>query len=230
MKNMYVIFAACFVAIMMAAPMTADAAGTVKGTISTKSGGAPVKINITKDKGVCGKTPLFKENLIVSKSGGVANAVVEILEAGEAKAVKVHIAQNGCRFTPHVVLMPASSSLEINNRDGLTHNFHSYGFENDPVNFSQPGDMKVKVVKGENFESAEAVQLRCDIHEWMEAWAYVTESGAAAITDANGNFTITGVKPGAYKVKIWHEALGEVEQDITVKDGDNVLNHTLTKK
>ena len=187
------LFSFAFVVVLISA--TDGFAGTVNGVISGK-GGEPAKINVTKDHAVCGKTPLIKENLLVSGSGGLKNAVVEIVGAGEAGAKKVVLAQDGCRFTPHVVVVGPESEVEAQNRDGITHNFHSYGFENDPVNFSQPGDMKVKVVKGENFELPEVVQIRCDIHEWMEAWVVISESSAVAITDENGAFTIPNVKSG----------------------------------
>ena len=203
-------------------------AATVKGKISGKSGGAPAKINVTKDQSVCGKKPLFKEALIVSKSGGLKNAVIEIVGTDAAKPGQGVIAQDGCKFSPHVVTVTAESAIKVENKDGITHNFHTFGFENDPVNFSQPGDMKTKVVK-EGFEMPEVIKLQCDIHEWMNAWIVVTEGASVGISGDDGSFTIPNVKPGSYKVKVWHEKLGEVVKDITVKDGDNVFNLALGK-
>jgi len=200
-------------------------AGTVSGTISANPAGKPAKIRITKDAWVCGKKePLVKEGLRVSKSGGLANAVVEIIGAGKSIPEKVQVVQENCRFVPHVVVIPSASSVVVNNRDGIMHNFHSFAFKNDTVNFAQPGDMKTKTVKGENFQFPEVVQIKCDIHEWMLFWALVTESAYVAVTDANGNFSIPGVPPGNYRVKIWHETLGEKDQDIKVKGGTTAFN------
>jgi hypothetical protein len=205
-------------------------AGTVKGTISANPVGAPKPIKITKDPQVCGKKiPLVDESLLVSKSGGLKNAIVEIIGAGKAKPGKVSLTQEGCHFDPHVFVIPAASDLVVNNKDGLMHNFHSFAFENDPVNFAQPGEMKTKVVKGENFEFPEIVQIKCDVHEWMMSWALVTESAYVAVTDANGNFSIPNVPPGNYKIKVWHETLGEKEQDIAVKDGATAFNFKMAK-
>lgn len=211
---------------LLVAPALASAA-TVKGVISGKDG-TPAKINITKDQAVCGKKPIFKEDIIVSKSGGLKNAVVEILGTGEAKPGEATIAQDGCQFVPHVMTVTAESVVTVENKDGITHNFHTFGFENDPVNFSQPGDMKTKKLE-EGFEEPEVIKVQCDIHEWMNGWIVVTEGATAAVSGDDGSFTIANVKPGSYKIKVWHEKLGEVEKDITVKDGDNTFNLTMGK-
>ncbi len=198
-------------------------AGTVKGVISAKAGGAPAAINITKDQAVCAKNPISDESLLVSGSGGLQNAVVEIVGAGSTEPIEVTMSQDGCRFAPHVITVTAESSVVVENKDGITHNFHTYGFDNDPVNFSQPGDMKTKKVE-EGFEEVEVIKVQCDIHEWMAGWVVVTEGSAVAVTDANGAFTIDNVAPGNYKIKVWHEKLGESEGDIVVKDGDNAFS------
>lgn len=206
-------------------------AGTVKGKISAQSAGEPAKINVNKDQAICGAKPfLLKENVpLVSKSGGLRNAVVEIIGTGGAKPGKVTLAQKGCRFEPHVQAITTGSSIDVKNDDGISHNFHSYAFENESVNFAQPGDMKVKTVKGASLAVPEAVQIKCDIHEWMSAWVVVSDNTAVAVTGPEGEFTILGVKPGNYKVKVWHETLGVVQQDITVKDSDTVFNLAMKK-
>lgn len=202
-------------------------AGTVKGTISAKAAPKGAKIKITKDQAICGKVDKFNESLVVSKSGGLANAVIEI-KTGVGAPGKASIAQDGCWFKPHVIAVTAETKITVENKDGIGHNFHTFGFDNDPVNFAQPGDMKTKVVK-EGFEEPEVIKVQCDIHEWMNAWIVVTESSTVAVTDANGSFSIPNVKPGKYTVKIWHEKLGEIEKEITVKDGDTVFNLTMAK-
>lgn len=219
-----------FVAAISLAMAAESSAGTVKGKISAQGAGEPAKINVNKDQAICGAKPLFKENApLVSKSGGLRNAVVEIIGTGGAKPGKVTLTQKGCRFEPHVHAIITGSSIDVKNDDGISHNFHSYAFENESVNFAQPGDMKVKMVKGASFAAPEVVQIKCDIHEWMNAWIVVSDNTAVAVTGPEGEFTILGVKPGNYKVKVWHETLGVVQQDITVKDADTVFNLTMKK-
>lgn len=227
--NVKTIFITLLAATFGMLPTIADA-GAVKGTISADPVGAPKAIKITKDPNICGKKgKLVNEALLVSKSGGLKNAIVEIIGAGKSKPTKITIIQEGCQFKPHVIIIPSTSSLTVNNKDGIMHNFHSFAFENDPVNFAQPGEMKSKTIKGENFEFPEIVQMKCDVHEWMLAWALVTESAYAAVTDANGNFSIPNVPPGKYKIKVWHETLGEKEMDIEVKGGGASFNLKMKK-
>ncbi|MBI4828676.1 MAG: carboxypeptidase regulatory-like domain-containing protein [Nitrospinae bacterium] len=218
--------AACALTLLYTAPA---GAATVKGVISTpKKAGAPEAIKVTKDHAICGAKPLTKEEMLVSGAGGLKNAVVIIEGAGKAAPGKGGIAQQGGRFEPHVITLPAKSKLEIKNNDGISHNFHSFGFENDPVNFSQPGEMKVKVVD-KGFDYPEVIKIQCDIHEWMNAWIVVSDESAVAVTGADGSFSIANIKPGNYTVKVWHEKLGEVTQKVTVKDGDNQVNVALGK-
>jgi len=222
MKDKTVIITAVTSALFFFSFLAAEAA-TVTGTI-TGEGGQPARIDVTKDKAVCGKKPLFSEDLILSKKGGLKNAVVEIMGAGTAKPGRAAITQSGCRFMPHVIAVTAGSEITVKNDDGISHNFHSLGFENDSVNFSQPGDMKTRTISGENFEIPEVLQVKCDIHGWMKAWIVVTEGSHADVTDENGRFTIKNVPAGSYKIKVWHESLGEIIGNIAVKEGTNIFN------
>ena len=52
-----------------------------------------------------------------------------------------------------------------------------------------------------------------------------------AMTDANGNFTISNVPPGTYKLKAWHERLPADEREIVVPtNGVIKADFTLTIK
>ncbi len=205
--------------------VTATEAAVLHGKISTATAAKQATVRVTKDMEACGKNPIPRENLVRSASGGLKNVVVEIIGAGAAKPGTAVVTQKGCRFEPHVLIMPAGSSLTVKNGDTVSHNFHTYSFENDPVNFIQPKEMKEKKVDGENFEVPEVMEIKCDIHEWMQGWVYVTESGSTALTDADGNFRIENIPSGKYRIRIWHETLGEAEKEINVKKGDNAFNH-----
>ncbi len=58
---------------------------------------------------------------------------------------------------------------------------------------------------------------KCDAgHTWMSAYIWVSKHPYYAVTDKSGKFEIADVPPGTYKLKAWHEALGTVEQTVTV--------------
>ena len=62
------------------------------------------------------------------------------------------------------------------------------------------------------------VRLVCNTHPWMRGWMVVTDE-AAAVTGADGRFTIDNVPPGTYELRLWHESLKSAPQKITVTGG-----------
>jgi hypothetical protein len=62
------------------------------------------------------------------------------------------------------------------------------------------------------------VRLSCNTHPWMRGWLVVT-SDAAAVSGADGRFTIDNVPPGTYELRVWHEALKGAPQKVTVSAG-----------
>ena len=209
-------------------------AGVVKGDVKFAGAPpAPEKINITKDTDVCGKKPKFKENLIVGKNKGLKNAIIFIEGAAKKTSpskVAIKFEQDTCQFKPHVALIPLESKVDLYNNDGLMHNIHSFSIENESANFAQPGTMKIKTLGPELFKYPEIVPVRCDVHEWMSAFFIVTDNQYVAISDDAGSFKIPDVPAGTYKLKVWHETLGEQIKDITVKDGENKVAFELKKK
>lgn len=65
------------------------------------------------------------------------------------------------------------------------------------------------------------VRAKCDIHSWMGGYWVVADSPYTVISDADGNFSISDIPPGKYTLKIWHEKLGESEQEVVVSKGGN---------
>jgi plastocyanin len=191
--------------------------GTVSGTIKYKgTAPAPKKLDINKDKEVCGKTPKVDQSLIVN-NGNLANAVVTITDIKKGKKMetkKVTLDQNGCEYKPHVLAFPAGSTVEIANPDGILHNVHSYSKVNTPFNMAQPKFKKSMDVK---VEKPEVIEVKCDVHGWMHGWLVATPNPYFAVTDNSGTFKLTDVPPGTYNVEVWHEKLGKSNQKVTVK-------------
>lgn len=213
-------------------PSQVFSAGGVTGTVKfVGTPPAPAQIKITKDPDVCGKKPKFKENLIVGKGNGIKNAVIFIIgPTKKAGKSVIKLEQDTCQFKPHVIVIPLESKVELYNNDGIMHNFHSLTIENESVNFGQPGKQKVKTLGPESFKYPEIIPTKCDTHEWMNGFFIVTDSPYVVLTDDTGSFNIPDVPPGSYKIKVWHEALGEQTKDITVKDGENKIDFELKKK
>ncbi len=124
--------------------------------------------------------------------------------------------QEGCAFTPHVVVTPAEGSVYVQNSDATLHNVHTHGEENAPVNRAQPQFLKNLAL---SLEFPEFVHVTCDVHSWMSSWIVAAPHPYYVVTDAAGNFELTDVPAGTYTVGIWHETLGDQEQTVTVSAG-----------
>jgi plastocyanin len=191
--------------------------GTITGTVKFKgTAPAPKKLDVSKDKEVCDKSPKLDPSLIV-KGGNLVNAVVTITDIQKGKKIdakKVTLDQKGCEYHPHVLAFPAGSTIQILNPDGILHNVHSYSKANSPFNMAQPKFKKTMDVK---IDKPEAIEVKCDVHGWMQGWLVATENPYFAMTDDSGNFKLTDVPAGTYTVQVWHEKLGKTTQKVTVK-------------
>jgi len=213
-------------AVLIALPVTGMAAyeggdvkdgGTISGTVKFKgTAPAPKKVDVSKDKEVCDKTPKVDESLIVS-NGNLVNAVITITDISKGKKMevaKVTLDQQGCDYHPHVLAFPAGSTVTIVNPDGILHNIHSYSKVNAPFNMAQPKFKKTMDVK---IDKPETIEVRCDVHGWMEGWLVVTPNPYFAVTDNSGSFKLTDVPAGTYTVEVWQQKLGKTTQKVTVK-------------
>lgn len=191
--------------------------GSISGTVKFKgTAPAPKKLDVGKDKEVCGKTAKTDPSLIVD-NGNLVNAVVTITDIKKGKKIelkKVQLDQNGCEYHPHVLAFPAGTTVEVINPDGILHNVHSYSKVNTPFNQAQPKFKKTLEVK---VEKPEAVEVKCDVHGWMHGWLVATETPYFAVTDKSGSFKLDNVPAGSYTVEVWHEKLGKSTQKVTVK-------------
>ncbi len=213
-------------AVLIALPVSGVAAydggdvkdgGTISGTVKFKgTAPAPKKVDVSKDKEVCAKTPKTDESLIVS-NGNLVNAVITITDISKGKKMEVGkftLDQQGCDYHPHVLVFPAGSTVTIVNPDGILHNIHSYSKVNAPFNMAQPKFKKTMDVK---IEKPEIIEVRCDVHGWMEGWLVATANPYFALTDNSGSFKLTDVPAGTYTVEVWHQKLGKTTQKVTVK-------------
>ncbi len=205
--------------------------GTITGTI--KFAGTPParkELQVTKDKEVCGKKPHLSYDLIVGPNKGIENAVVSLVDVKKGQKwtiTKATLDQNGCVYEPHVVVMPAGGTLDILNSDGILHNIHTYSKANSSINKAQP---KFKKVLTEKFAKPEIVKVTCDAHSWMLGWLVVSDHPYVAVTNDKGEFTLSNVPPGNYKLEVWQETLGKKVQDVVVKSKQETkLNIELAK-
>ncbi|PYN76235.1 MAG: hypothetical protein DMD96_26290 [Candidatus Rokuibacteriota bacterium] len=217
-----VLFAVAIVALVagLATPGVA-LGGSIKGTVVLK-GATPElrKLAVTIDQYVCGKEK-SPEDLLVSPQGRIRNAVVWLDKApagsaGEALPSTTTMDQKDCSFAPRVVIVPAGGRIDFLNSDRLLHNLHSTPSANPPFNRTQPKGRTIAI----SFSHPEIIRVTCDLHSWMRGWVVVAEHPFYALTDPEGQFTLRGLAPGRYTVRVWQERLGTSSKDIVVGDQD----------
>ncbi len=190
--------------------------GEIKGKIKV-TGAVPgdETVKVTKDPKFCGET-LPREKYVIGSDGSVQHAVVFIEGIAKGKPVpktEVLVDNKKCKFTPHVQVATLGQTMVVRNDDPMLHNTHMYLNKKTIFNSALPRTgMEIK----KPINKAGLVEVHCDAHTFMLGYLYVLDHPYIAVTDAQGNFSIKDVPPGSYKVKIWHEALGEQEKSVTV--------------
>lgn len=192
--------------------------GSVTGKVIFKGTHVPGKVAISKDREACGDSKLDPV-LVVGSQGEVKNAVIQFADLKQAVAApkEVLLDQVKCEYLPHVLAIPAGSTVKIKNSDGILHNVHSFSEKNTPFNRAQPKYLKEI---SEKFAKPEMISVRCDVHGWMSGWIVVTESPFYDVTAADGGFKMENIPVGKYTLEVWHETLGKATQPVEVKFGE----------
>ena len=192
---------------------------TIQGTVKFE-GKLPKlpPLQITKSKEVCRNVP--NETLIVGAAQGIRYAVVTLEGVTKGAAVEkdaVHELDNlGCRFVPHVLAASVGQFVVFKNSDPILHTAHAL-FTSGQPQFNvglYPGKVSRKplVTPG-------VVKIICEVHPWMSAYIVVTEHPYYSVTDVYGEYLITDIPAGSYRLKVWHETLGTQEKPVEVKAG-----------
>ncbi len=188
--------------------IAAPAGGSITGTV--RFAGAAPKLEKAKciSPEVCGKTHSY-DRLITGKDGGVEYTLIYLANppAGKANFPAPTVTQVNCGYTPHMAIATRGSSVTFVNQDPVLHNVHGYYYigndRSTAFNFAQP-------TKGQSssqqLRKPGMVNVECDAgHTWMSSWIWVTDNPYAAVTNANGSYSIDGLPPGTYTVVMWHE-------------------------
>ena len=192
----------------------------------------PVKV--TTKEAPCHREPIPDESLVISADKKVQWAVVSIKTIKGGKSFPpenpekpILLDQRGCRFIPHVVVVPRGQTLRILNNDGILHNVHALAWRNRPFNRALPPKVKQMDV---TFKRPERIRVRCDVHAWMGAWIVVAEHPYVMVTGRDGAFRLEGVPPGRYTIDLWHETLGKQQTEVTVTAGNEAKIDFVFKK
>jgi plastocyanin len=114
---------------------------------------------------------------------------------------RAEMLQKGKTFQPHVLAIPVGTTVDFPNVDPIFHNaFSNFSGQPFDVGLYPPG--KTRSV---HFRREGIVRVFCNIHPTMSAIIAVLNTPYFAVTERNGEFRISGVPPGDYRLRFFHE-------------------------
>jgi hypothetical protein len=187
----------------------------------------------------------------VDDAGGLQDAVVAIQDVQRGKAFRsrdTELVTVNCMFHPadvpeseqfefhhgqlvHVhpllTIIRNHTLLSVVNRDPISHATQVYQPEKGNRVLSFPVPVSYQASSGyidlEN--GMQIAQIICEMHEYMQTWAWVVDNPYFAKTGKGGEFTIENIPPGTYKVIAWHPHMKPVQKLITISPhGAAMLN------
>ena len=231
MKQPLLLTTLCLLGVASYSATGADVTGkvTLKGTPKPE-----ITINMASDPkcGALHTKPVTTRHYVVGKDNGLANVMVYVKSGLSGKSFPAPtdtplLDQVGCEYIPYVMGVRTGQTFKVKNSDPTLHNVHATPVPasgNKEFNFAQPiKDM----VTEKSFPNPEiALRFKCDVHPWMFAYVSVLDHPYFAVTDADGNFKITGLPPGKYTLAAHHVKTHRndpgVEKEIAVDGNTNV--------
>src|SRR5690242_12619622 len=117
------------------------------------------------------------------------------------------LVQRDKTFSPHVMVIPAGSTVDFPNKDPFFHNVFSL-FEGKRFDLGLYEAGTSRIV---HFDRPGVCYIFCNIHPEMSAVVVVVDTSFYGISDKAGNVTIADVPQGQYTAHIWYEG-GAPEQ------------------
>ena len=147
----------------------------------------------------------------LSTEGSIVELVGENLETAASGPVVIN--QIKREFDPLLSIIPKGSAVQLNNSDAYSHHVYSVSKGN---KFDLPL-YKGKPPKDVVFDAAGIVKLGCNIHDWMLAYVYISQSQTIATTDASGIVTFVGIPAGSYQLRVWNHRMRNTKRVVTRK-------------
>ena len=156
---------------------------------------------------------------IVKTREGALSDVVVYIEKIEGKTFSppqqpAIMDQKDLTFVPHVLPVMVGTAVNFPNSDITRHSVFSPS-QSKKFDFGTYSQGSVKSII---FDKPGKVSLLCHVHPEMSAFIFVVETPYFAITNENGNYKISNVPAGKYKLSVWHEWALPKTQQIIVND------------
>gem|GEM_PF-4691719 len=171
------------------------------------------QIEATRDRELY-QEPIYDESLLIHPlHRGVANVFVWLEdESLHSKTFPALVATPDAallqfdqgRIEPHAAVVRTQQTLRLRNRDPIRH-YVSFG---NFMNVSLPGG---ELFANEFPADATPMKVACEVHPWFASYVLVRDHAYATLSDSDGAFTLEKVPAGKWRMRVWHEVLGEIK-------------------
>ncbi len=150
----------------------------------------------------------------VGRAPGVAAPTVvyaEALDGARVQPGQFKMAQKNKSFAPHVLAVPAGSTISFPNEDSIFHNVFSLSRPN-PFDL---GLYRSGASKDRTFSGPAAYRVFCNIHPQMSAVILVLPTSYITEADNSGNYRLD-LPAGRYRITAWSERAQPMTIDVSV--------------
>jgi len=171
-----------------------------------------------------GETGDAQPRLYVDRTGGLRFAVVYLTDRQRSTPITtqpVVMNQRNFVFEPQVLAVRAGRPVRFTSDDVANHNVRARGPTAANTFFisTGPGSIGSTIRAFGITPPGQPVALSCDIHPWMEAWVYVFDHDAFAVTGSDGEFHIDNVPAGRHRLFVRQPA-GQLARDLSIDVGE----------
>ena len=125
------------------------------------------------------------------------------------------LVQKDKMFTPHLLVVPAGSSVEFPNEDPFFHNvFSLFNGKRFDLGLYESG-----TTRAVRFDREGVSYIFCNIHPEMGAVVVALRTPYWGVSTASGGVTIHNVPPGNYRMHVWSESARAAGTERTVQVG-----------
>lgn len=151
-----------------------------------------------------GQNPVLTETLVRLEPVGV--------KPPRVAPGRFQMVTRGKMVLPHVLAIPAGSTVDFPNDDPISHNLFSLSSNN----AFDLGLYRKGAGKSQRFDTPGLVNVYCNVHPNMSAVIMVMDTPYYAFSDQTGTYSLTNVPAGRYRLIAWNEQSGEIESPVVV--------------
>ncbi len=173
-----------------------------------------------------GKGHRILRDFTVSENSGLKDTVIAIqgIKKGKPFPTKMQTFNiDRCHSDQYVIGVRNGENILVENKDPIRHEIATY--EINSSSYVDQVSNKAVTKHSSQVRSAFVNQdtneflIKCNLHPFLQTRGFMVENPYYAISDAEGNFSLSDVPPGTYEVLAWHPFIPTLKGTVTIEEG-----------